>query len=436
MSSVASHSRRAKVSPVKLGVAFVVVALIAGVALFQKNRIATTLMSGETIAIEFAQDYRLRRFVSDAKIAGVPVGTVSGIERKREGLTEITVKVGHDVRRKLGSAPSAAIRPTTLLGGNYYIELVPGGVPGTFEGTIPLSRTRIPVEMDKVAAALQPDARHGIRTSIRDMEALLARGGADALRDLAGNAPGALDSAAEAFTGLRGTRPETDLREVVRGMEATGRVLSEQDGELDGIVRDLKDSADVLADRAVDMSATLDEMPSTLDSADAGLRRLDTTLGKLGDTATVARAPVRELGSVVRHLDPVLAEARPVIGDLRQVLTQAEPLVADLRPASARLTGVFDDVRGPVSQRVNGPIMRTLNSPFTGSGRYAGSGSPAPFYQELAHMVANADRATMTDRNGAMISFLAGGGPGTVAGLPVSLEQLFRQLAGQQEGPR
>lgn len=432
MSSVKALARRAKVSPVKLGIVFVIVSVVAGVALFQKNRISTALASGETITIEFAQDYRLRRFVTDAKIAGVPVGTVSSIERKREGLTEITVKVDHDVRGKLRSTPSAAIRPTTLLGGNYYVDLVPGGVPGELEGPIPLSRTKIPVEMDKVSAALQPDARHGIRTNIRDMDEILANGGSDSLRELSRNAPEALDSAAEAFTGIQGTRPETDLRDVVRGMEATGRALSEQQHQLDGIVRNLRHTADVLGRRGTDMSVTLEGMPSTLDSTDAGLLRLDTTFAKLRDTADVARPAVRELGSVTRHFDPVLAEARPVIGDLRRVLTQARPLVRDLVPASTRLTGVFDDVRGPVLKRVNGPIMRTLNSPFEGTGRYAGSGSPNPFYQELAHMATNADRVTMTDENGAMIGFLAGGGPGTVAGLPISLEQLFRQLAGQE----
>lgn len=433
MNAVKSLVRRTGMSPVKLGVVFVLLSLVAGVALFQKNRIITTLTPGETITIQFAQAYRLREFVSDAKVAGVPVGTVSSVERVGEGLTEVTVKVDDDVPGKLRSAPSAAIRPTTLLGGNYYVELKPGGLPGPFDGTIPLSRTRLPVEMDKVSAALQPDARAGVRSSIRDLDALLRDGGSAALRDLAATAPDTLSAAAKAFEGMRGTRPRTDLRDVVRGMEATGRVLTEQQDQLAGIVRDLRGTSAVLGRRGQDMAVVLAGMPSTLDSMDVGLSRLDTTLGKLRTTADVARPSVRNLGALIGHLDPVLGKARPVVRDMRGVLAQARPLVRTLAPTSTRLDDVFDDLRGPVLRRANGPILRTLTSPFTGRGAYAGSGSRRPFYQELAYMVTNADRITMTDHNGAMINFLAGNGPGTVGGLPISLEQLFRQLAGGQE---
>jgi phospholipid/cholesterol/gamma-HCH transport system substrate-binding protein len=435
MNAVKTLFRRSPISPVKLGIAFVIVSLVAGVALFQKNRITTTLTPGETITLQFAEAYRLREFVSDAKVAGVPVGTVSSVERVRRGLTEVKVKVDHDVVAKLRSAPSAAIRPTTLLGGNYYVELKPGGLPGHFSGTIPLSRTKLPVELDKVSAALQPNARQGIRSSVRDLDKLLRAGGSDALRDLVRTAPDTLTPAAGAFEGMRGTRKRTDLRDVVRGMEATGRALSEQQDQLDQITRDLSGTSAVLGRRGEDMAAVLASMPSTLDSTDEGLRRLDTTMAKLRSSADVARPAVRKLGSLVTHLDPVLAEARPVIRDLRGVLKETRPLVRSLAPASSQLKQVFDDVRGPVLRRVNGPILHTVNSPFKGTGSYAGSGSKRRFYQELAHMVTNADRITMTDRNGAMISFLAGNGPGTVAGLPISLEQLFRQLSeGQEEG--
>ena len=55
------------------------------------------------------------------------------------------------------ASTSAAIRPTTLLGGNYYLELEPGGDRGPLRGDIPLALTELPVELDKVALALQPD---------------------------------------------------------------------------------------------------------------------------------------------------------------------------------------------------------------------------------------------------------------------------------------
>jgi phospholipid/cholesterol/gamma-HCH transport system substrate-binding protein len=420
----------------QLGLAFVVVSLLAGVALFQKHRIISALSPGTTITAEFAQNYRLRPYVSDVKIAGVPIGKVTGIERTAPGVTEMSLKVDDDALDVLGTAPRAEIRPTTLLGGNYYLDLQPGGIPGEFDGVIPVDRTGTPVEMDKVAAALQPDAREGIRTSIDDLDATLERDGSAALKDLTRDAPDTLGPAAGVFTGLQGTRPDTDLTALVDGLEATGRVLSEQNGQLAGIVTDLRETAGVLGRRGADLGGFFAEMPRTLDSAEAGLARLDVTLGKLRETAGPAGPTVEELGVLLRRIDPVLVEARPVVRDLRTVAADARPLVEDLVPASERLTGVFDDVRGPVLDRINGPIMDTVNSPFEGTGRYAGSGADRPLYQELGYMVSNISRATMTDENGAMIAFHAGGGPGTVAGLPISLEQMFRQLADPQEAGR
>lgn len=424
-----------RASALRLGVAFIVVALIAGVALFQKNKLLTMLDPGETITVEFAAAHQLREYVSDAKIAGVPVGVVTSVRRAESGVTEVKAKVDGEELDKLGTAPSAKIRPTTLLGGNYYLDLRPGGQRGRFDGTIPAKRTALPTELGDVASALQPDARKGVRSSIRDLDDTLRQGGTKQLKELARRAPDTLDPAAGVFNAVRGTRPKTDLPKLVSGLEASSRALADQHGQLSGIVGDLATTSGILDRRARDIAAAIEGMPETLRAADDGLRRLDGTLTKLADTAGPARPAVRELGSTLERLDPVLVEARPVVNDLREVLAQARPLVSDLNPTSRKLRSTVEDLRGPVLERVNGPILDTLNSPWQGTGRYAGSGSKRPLYQELAHLAATADRATMVDENGSMLNFHAGFGPGSVAGLPISLEQMFRHLAGQQEGP-
>ncbi|SNR84153.1 phospholipid/cholesterol/gamma-HCH transport system substrate-binding protein [Haloechinothrix alba] len=427
---------RLRLSPLKLGVAFIVVCLVAGVALFQKNRIITTVQPGHTIAVQFDEAYQLREYVSDAKIAGVPVGVVSEVNRAEDGTTEVTAKIDNDAVHKLGSAPSAAIRPTTMLGGNYYLDLKPGGTEnGTFDGTVPAERTETPVELDKVTAALQPGAREGARSSIGDLDGMLRDGGSDALRDLVASAPDTLGPAAEVFDGMRGTRPDRDLSELVTGLESTAHVLSRREGQLDSIVRDLETTSQVLGDRAGDLARSTAGMPDTLDSTSAGLRKLDGTLTKLEKTAEPARPAVRELGTVLENLDPVLVKAQPVINDLRDVLDDSRPLVEDLSPTSIELESTLDNLRSPVLDRVNGPILDTLNSPFEGTGDYEGTGSNRPLYQEVGHMASNVARATMVDENGAMISYMAGVGPGSLAGLPISIEQLFRKLAGQEGVP-
>ncbi|MPY81461.1 MAG: MCE family protein, partial [Actinophytocola sp.] len=55
------------------------------------------------------------------------------------------MKLDNGTLDKLGTEPSARIRPTTLLGGNYYVHLEHGGAEGAFDDeTIPLTRTTSP----------------------------------------------------------------------------------------------------------------------------------------------------------------------------------------------------------------------------------------------------------------------------------------------------
>jgi len=428
--------RPIKLTTLRLGIVFVTLALVAGVALFQKQAILTTIRPGTTITAEFSAAHRLREYVSEAKIAGVRIGVVKSVHRGKNGLTEVELKVDEDALKSMGSSPSAAIRPATLLGGNYYVEILPGGRRGTFHGTIPLSRTKLPVELDAVAAALPADARKGIRSSVTDLNSTLDKDGASALRDLVSSAPDTLDPMATALAALQGTRPKSDLRKLVGGLESTSRVLSAKQGQLDDIVADLSRTSSILADRSRDMATATARMPSTLTDAQEMLPKLSSTLDTLKATAGAARPSVRELRQVLTSLDPVVEQAVPVVSDLRAVLKDGRPLVSDLLPISSDLTASFGNIRGPVLDRVNGPIMATVLSPWHGTGPYAGGGADRPLYKEVAYMASNLTQANMVDQNGAMVSFFPGVGPGSLSGLQISLEQLFSQLANSKGAAR
>jgi phospholipid/cholesterol/gamma-HCH transport system substrate-binding protein len=73
-------------------------------------------------------------------------------------------------------------------------------------------------------------------------------------------------------------------------------------------------------------------------------------------------------------------------------------------------------------------------SPYRGTGKYQGSGSDKPFYQELGYMIAGLGAISkQVDANGVALSFQPGLSPGSVADLPISLEQLFFHLFPMQE---
>jgi phospholipid/cholesterol/gamma-HCH transport system substrate-binding protein len=421
--------RRTVGSSLGLGIILIVLVLVAGYVLFNKNKILTDLKSGETIKIHFASGSELVPYLSRAKVAFVAVGVVTGDARQSDGTSVVSVKVDDGTRAKLGSEPSAVIRPTTLLGGNYFVDLVPGGDRVPFSGAIPISRTHLPVELDKIANALQPDAVKGLQATTRNLDATLKGGGASALDQLAADAPAALNPGTTVLHAALGTNPYTDLTGVVAGLETTAKVVTTKQGQLDDIVNNMTKTTAVLSNRAQDLAATIAGLPATLQSANTGLQQLDVTLKKLRDTSDSARPVVTNLGTLLAHASPVLIAADPVIAQANKVLTDAQPLVQQLVPTAKGVTSVLNAVRGPVLSRVNGPVKTFFLDPYHGAGPYAGTGSTLPVYKELAYMFADLDRAAeVTDKNGATIGFEPGVGPGTIGGLPISLEQMFTLL--------
>ncbi len=419
-----SGSRKPRLSALALGRIFVAVAAVSGALLFQKAQLAAMLRPGDTVEIQFSEAHRLRTSVSDVKMSGVDIGVVRSVEDE-DGVTTVTVKVDEESRAAMGTAPTARVRPTTLLGGNYYVEIVPGGRRGEFEGTIPVERTELPVELDGVASAFPADARQGVRSSTKALDGTLDAGGTRALRELIESAPDTLRSTDEVLAALQGTAPRTDLADLVAGGENASTVLSSENARLADTVDGLAATARVLEARRHDIAAAARTMPTSLDETATLLDSLDGVLSSLEATADPARPSVQELARLLDHADPVLARARPVVRDLRGVLRDARPLVTTLIPVSRDLDAAVDNVRGPVLDRVNGPIIGQLTSPWHGTGPYAGGGADRPLYKETGYMFANLTQANMMDENGSMISFLPGMGPGSLAGLPIRLDQLI-----------
>jgi phospholipid/cholesterol/gamma-HCH transport system substrate-binding protein len=427
--------RPRSMSELRLGTLLVIVCVTAGLVLFQKQRVMTSIKPGETIAADFARNHRITPFQAPVKIAGVPIGSVTTVKRLDNGTTRIGLKVEGDSLKLMGTAPTVAIRPATLLGGNYYVDVVPGGRRGEFHGTVPISRTRIPVELDSIAAALNRPAREGIRSSISDLGDTLDKDGRTALQDLSEHAPKTLEPASAALGATRGSNPGTDLPRLVRGFEATSRVLSEKNGQLDSSVANLAKLTAVLENRRTDMRRSLDDMPDTLESTDKMLAKLRTTLDTLEDTSDDIRPSVQELDEVLEDLDPVLVKARPVIGDLRVVARDLRPVLDDLTPVADDLTAVFDNVRGPVLDRTNGQILPTLDSGWEGTGLYAGNGTEDELYKVIGYTLSNLTQANMADANGAMGNVQNGNGPGSLMGVPGLLgadavNQLLNALTG------
>lgn len=405
----------------------VLAALVLSIA---KPQLTTWFSPGEYRTISFAGDYFVLPDSSKVKVAGVEIGRVDSIEPGPDGTGVMRIKVDGDIPEKVGSAPSAVLRTTTLLGGIVYVDLVPGGDrTSSWEEPIPVERTRLPVGVSQVIQSVQPDATAGARSAVNQLDATMQAGGGEAVRDLLESAPDTFRPAAGVIDSVRGTRPEADLPQLVGGLQSAAAVLDRREVQLEEILTDLRGTTSAMADASPATSEAIRRLPAALGTATPGLQRLQGTLVRLRDTAGLARPGVQELSTTLERLDPLLAAARPVVSDLRASLQDLRPTASDLVPTSRTATQVLDDLEGPVLDRLNGPVAENVLTPFRGTGPYAQSGGDNPMYQELGFMLSGlAKSGSYVDGNGHAVAFQPGAGAGSVAGTGMSLEQMYQQI--------
>jgi phospholipid/cholesterol/gamma-HCH transport system substrate-binding protein len=426
-----------------IGALLLLAAVLAIYTVYHKQQISTLLTFGNTITADFSQTYKLDPYHNDVKLAGVVVGTVTGSDyNPATAISRVSLKLDSGTLDKLGTEPSAHIRPTLVLGGKYYVDLIPGGHSGRFDGqNIPLQRTQIPVELDRVLSSLSPPAIRGIQTSVGQLDSTLRAGGKEALRDLLQDAPSTLRPTTQVAQGLEGTQPDSDLTSVVSGFDGVGKAFTRNDGQVARITDALKVTTAAFAAESGALRSTSAQAPETLRTTRAGLLDLQPTLRKLTVTADSFRPSARELDPFLAKLDPVLRDTRPLLSDLRPLLGDLRPTAADLVPTADKLNDALDDLRGPVLDRLNGPIRHGVFSPFHGTPPYNNGGDGnIPFYHELGYLISNLTGTfEYHDANGGAARLDAGVAGNTLGGsaFPRSLEEYAEKFGLQQPpGPQ
>lgn len=435
------RARRMPLSARMLGVVLLVAMLVFALYAFNRPRIDTSLASGEKLDANFSRDYKLIPYQSVVKLAGVKVGSVTGVDDRPDAGSTVSMKLDNGTLAKLGTAPRATIRPALLLGGNYYVELTPGAQKGSASSTVPVARTAVPVELDRVLQAFTPSTQQAIQGTIGSLQKTMGKPGRDAVQGLLGSAPAALAPTGQVLTAAEGSNPQTDLTSLVVGAERIGATLSAQQGQLASILTSLDTTTSALAAQRVPLSDAIRQAPTTLSTTRTGLADLDTSLDKLTTTASSFRPAAQRLAPLLDELDPTLATAQPVIADARKVAADARPLVARLVPTAQSAQSDLSDVQGNVLQRANGPLLAAVLAPWHGTGVYAGGGNDHPLYKEAGYLLSHtADVFKFHDAQGAAGRLMAGVGLNSVNGIgQMSLEQYLESLgidspAGPQEG--
>ena len=397
-----SHYHRST-SPRLVGIIVIIGVALAFLVAYEKQRIASVLSSGDTITAEFSRNYKLDPYTSLVKLAGVNVGEVTGIDDAPDGGALVSMRIDHGVKDQLGGDPMAEVKPTLVVGGVYFIQLTPGGRGGVFNNHIPVSRTTIPVELDQVLDPINTSAQKGLRGFTQHFNDTMIQGGSAATRQFLEQTPASLRPTGAVLAAFRGTQPDQDLPRLVSGLEGFSAVFNRKDGQFANIIDSLDTTTAALNAESQPIASTLGTLPQTLRTTRVGLADLQGTLDRLTVTAPRFRDSAQELNPLLEHLAPVISRARPVVRDLRDVLYDARPLLRRAISTVHKGNGVLGDIRGPVLDRINGPIKHTVLTPFHGSGVYAGGGNDNKMYQEIAYLMSAFDQVWQYhDQNGAL----------------------------------
>ncbi len=336
------------------------------VGLFALVVIVILVFLGFTKDIPFTRPYEVQavftssnglRPDSPVRIAGVQVGKVKRIAAQDDSPNTVVTMAIDDEGRPLHEDATAKIRPRIFLEGNFFVDLAPG-TPGTPElddgGTLKVTQTSTPVQLDQVLSALQSDSRQDLKDVLEGLgTALTSEPSAADDRDADPSARG--ETAAKSWNdayddigpaeraqsqvneALLGVEPEQDLSRLVEGAGRTAAGLVRNETQLKDLVTNFNGTMAALASESGNLRSSIRELAPTLESANAALASLNAAFPP-------TRAFAREILPGVRETPATIEASFPWIRVARGLMSEAElqGLARDLSPATRDLARLTD----------------------------------------------------------------------------------------------
>jgi ABC-type transporter Mla subunit MlaD len=355
MSDRAPKKRRTgnRVSPAVAGlIVIILIAILAFVAF--------------SPSLPFSSPYQVKAVFANAaniqarspvRIAGVNVGEVKSIERQPDTTNTLVTMTIDDAGLPIFKDAEMKVRPRIFLEGNFFVDIQPG-TPGAGKikdgGTVPITQTSGPVQLDQVLTALQSDTRKQLQVLIQGYGSALngkPLPGEDKDQDpavkglTAGQALNkSLDYAAPALRGVSlvneaslGTQLH-DLSRLIAGTQKVSAALSSNDQNLKDLVTNFNRTTAAFAAESSNLSLTIHLLPGVLEQARP-------TLADLNASFPPTRAFAREILPGVRQSAATIDASFPWITQVRALVSKPElqGLVAELKPAVRSLSAVTDE---------------------------------------------------------------------------------------------
>jgi ABC-type transporter Mla subunit MlaD len=310
---------------------------------------------GRTVTADFAYASDVVPGRTPVREYGVDVGVVTGIAPAPSGHgSRVTMSIVPGSGAQLHADATASLRWRTLLGLNYYVDLLPGSPSApALSGTIPVRHTTSQIELDQVLAPLNGQGRHALSTMIDQFDT----GFSDpaAVRATMQAAGPAMKNLAAGLPGLRGTVPGKDLPQLIASTSRWMGALAADDASLGDMVTNGATALGVTAANQVDLGSTFDNAPNALQQTQATMVRLRGTLntldpiarqlepgaGKLYRAATLARTALDAATPLLRTLKPTLAAIRPSVNSLASTARAGVPVIQSLTPVLSRTQSTY-----------------------------------------------------------------------------------------------
>jgi phospholipid/cholesterol/gamma-HCH transport system substrate-binding protein len=337
----------------------------AAIGLLAVAVIAVLVFLGFTKDIPFTRQYEVEAVFQSAnsirpdspvRIAGVDVGKVKSVEpQDGTDAAVVTLQISDD-GLPLHEDATAKIRPRIFLEGNFFVDLRPGS-PETPElddgGTIKVTQTASPVQLDEVLTALQSDSRQDLKdvldglgtaltsepTAAEDRDAHpSARGetAAQSFNDAYADIPDAERSTAQVLDAFLGTEPGRDVARLIDGTARTTAALIRNENALQGLITNFNATTAAFAAESGNLRSSIRELAPTLENANRALASLNDAFPSTRAFAREILPGVRETPATIEASFPWIDQARPLMGDeeLGGLARELSPATADL----ARLT--------------------------------------------------------------------------------------------------
>jgi phospholipid/cholesterol/gamma-HCH transport system substrate-binding protein len=321
-----------------------VTAVLVAVLAITAVVVVVNLNSGKTITAYFSQTPGL--YVGDdVRVLGIKVGSIDAITPQPG---RVRVDMHYDADRPVPANARAAVVAATLVSGRY-VQLAPvyrGGPQLPDGGTIPESRTVVPVEWDQVKdqlARLSTDLGPNAESDPQGaLNRLLQVGAAN----LQGNGKTLHDTIAQvsrAVTTISDGRQ--DLFATVRNLQVTVSALAAIDPQVDRFNRQLADVSQILDDNRTDLATAI----QTFDRATPVIQQFvaqnrDQLSGRLAELQRVSQNLSdnrQELGNLLQKAPTAFDNLHNIYDPVTGTLTGALALNQFGNPAQFLCSAVF-----------------------------------------------------------------------------------------------